>query len=108
MFTKSTSNEIIDNVLIELESYFHKFKFSYWFQSFHVKCRPIVTLQNIGGFGLNFLYLTPLIQNPGSATAAYYSLPLNLATNYLHFCDTLLAFWQEKEVFKGIIISADK
>jgi len=49
MFTKSTSNEIIDNVLIELESYFHKFQFSYWFQSFHVKCRPIVTLQNIGG-----------------------------------------------------------
>jgi len=25
-------------------------------------------LQNIGDFGLNFLNLTPLIQNPGSAT----------------------------------------
>ena len=50
------------------ESYFHKFRFSYWFQSFHVKCRPPVMLQNIGDFGLNFLNLTPLIQNPGSAT----------------------------------------
>ena len=37
---------------------------------FHVKCRPTVTLQSIGGFGLNFLNLTPLIQNPGSATAS--------------------------------------
>src|SRR6218665_998293 len=32
--------------------------------------RPTVglMLQSIGGFGLNFLNLTPLIQNPGSAT----------------------------------------
>src|SRR6218665_3013607 len=35
---------------------------------FHVKCRPTVTLQSIGGFGLIFLNLTTLIQSPGSAT----------------------------------------
>ena len=46
-------------MFLESESYFHKFKFSYWFQSFHVKCRPTVTLQSIGGFGLHFLNLTP-------------------------------------------------
>src|SRR6218665_935610 len=69
MFTKSTSNETIDNApRVGVESYFHKFQFSYCFQSFHVKCRPTVTLQSIGGFGLNFLNLTPLIQNPGSVT----------------------------------------
>jgi len=51
-----------------LESYFHKFQFSYCYKSFHVKCRPTVTLQSIGGFGLNLLNLIPLIQNPGSTT----------------------------------------
>ena len=47
MFTKSTSNEIIDSVHIEKESYFHKFQFSYVIRKFHVglKCRPTVTLQ---------------------------------------------------------------
>jgi len=68
MFTKSTFNEIIDKGPIELKSYFHKFPFSYWFQSFHVKCRSTVTFQSIGDLGLNFWDFTTLIQNPGSAT----------------------------------------
>src|SRR6218665_1160830 len=77
MFTKSTSNnKCLQNLLLiksltmflESESYFHKFQFSYCFQSFHVKCRATVTLQSIGGFGLNFLNLTSLIQNPGSSS----------------------------------------
>src|SRR6218665_4173309 len=77
MFTKSTSNnKCLQNLLLiksltmflESESYFHKFQFSYCFQSFHVKCRATVTLQSIGGFGLNFLNLTPLIKHPGSAS----------------------------------------
>jgi len=55
-------------MFLESDSYFHKFQFSYWFKSFHVKCRPTVTLQSIGGFGLNFLNSTPLVENPGSAT----------------------------------------
>jgi len=68
MFTKSISNnKCLQNLLLmkpltmllESESYFHKFQFSYCFQSFHVKCRATVTLQSIGGFGLNFLNLTP-------------------------------------------------
>jgi len=41
-------------MFLESESYFRKFQFSYVFQSFHVKCRPTVTLQSIGGVGLNF------------------------------------------------------
>jgi len=65
MFTKSTSNEIIDAVP-RVGNY--KFQYPYWFQSFHVKCRSTVTLQSIGGFGLNLFNLTPLIRNPGSAT----------------------------------------
>ena len=37
-------------MFLESESYFHKFRFSYRFQAFPVKCTPIViTLQNIGG-----------------------------------------------------------
>ena len=59
-------------VFLELESYFHKFQFSYWFQSFSVKCGSTVTLKNIGGFGLSFWNLTPPIQNPGSATVYHY------------------------------------
>ena len=56
-------------MFLESESYFYKFQFSYWFQSFNVKCRPTVMLQSIGDFGLSFLNLIPLIQNPGSTTA---------------------------------------
>jgi len=56
-------------MFLQSESYFRKFQFSYVFQSFHVKCRPTAMLKSIGGFGLNFWHLTPLIQNPGSATA---------------------------------------
>src|SRR6218665_3530567 len=79
MFTKSTSNNKCLHylllmkpltMLLESASYFHKFQFSYCFQSFHVKCRATVTLQSIGGFCLNFLNLTPLIKNPGSASGA--------------------------------------
>ena len=73
MFTKSISNnKCLQNLLLmkpltmllESESYFHKFQFSYCFQSFHVKCRPTITLQIIGSSGLNFLNLTP--PNPKS------------------------------------------
>ena len=57
-------------MFLESESYIHKFQFSYLFQLLHTKCMPTVTLQSIGGYDLNFLNLTRLIQNPGSATAS--------------------------------------
>jgi hypothetical protein len=70
------------SVKMFLESYFHKFQFSYWFQSFHVRCT--VTLQSIGGFGLNFWNLTPLVQNPGSATGF---IALQYVGKFLLNCD---------------------
>ena len=45
-------------------------------------------LQHIGDFGLNFLNLTPLIQNPGSATATTTTATDCLLTCYLNrWCD---------------------
>jgi len=64
MFAKSTSNEINDNVprvgVVQLS------QISIFILISIISYK--VTLQSIGGFGLNFLNLTPLIQNPGSAT----------------------------------------
>ena len=72
MFAKSTSNELIDNVprvgvLLSQISIFILISII----SCRLKYSPTVMLQNIGDFGLNFLNLTPLIQNPGSATEGY-------------------------------------
>src|SRR6218665_2378790 len=76
VYTKSTSNEIIDNVPIESD--FRKFQFSYCFQSLHVNCRPNVTLESIGGFGLNLLNLPP----PDPKSWIRHCLKLNLVDRY--------------------------
>ena len=61
MLIKSTSKMKWLTMFLESDLYFHKFTIS-------CKVYAYCNVKSIGGFGLNFSNLTPLIRNPGAAT----------------------------------------
>ena len=103
MFTKSTSNEIIDNVTRVGVLQLSQISIFILISIISCKVQAYRNAKSIRGFGLNFLNLTPLIQNPGSATVVkehlteernrrsnytgYNCYPVNILIIFIVLCD---------------------